>query len=471
MNQPLKLKNTLSGKIEEFSALQGKHVGMYNCGPTVYDYAHIGNMRAYIFADTLRRVLEWNGYTVNQVVNITDVGHLTSDADEGEDKIEKGASREGKSASEIIDLYTKVFLKDIRSLHIKVADEFPTHFPKATEHIKEQIALIEILEQKGFVYQTADGVYFDTSKFKDYGKLGNINIAGLESGARVEENPEKRNITDFALWKFSKPEEKRQQEWSSPWGIGFPGWHIECSAMSMKYLGETFDIHTGGIDHIPVHHNNEIAQSEAATGKPFVHYWVHSAHVTVDGKKMSKSDDNTYRLDDLVHKNIEPLAYRYFVLQGHYSTTLNFTWESAVASQTALTKLRKQVEMLGNKLGDVDEKYKEEFEKLINDDLDTPKALALVWELLKDNAVTSPDKRATILFFDRVLGLDLGFSDTTTHEQAFETLPGDVQTLITERENARHAKDWKKSDEMRETLLEKGYVVKDTAEGVKIFLA
>lgn len=470
MSNPLKLKNTLTGNLEEFSPLHDKQVGMYNCGPTVYDFAHIGNMRAYIFADILRRVLELRGYSVNQIVNITDVGHLTSDADIGEDKIEKGASREGKSAAEIINFYTEVFLKDIASLHIKVADEFPTHFPKATKHIEEQIALIQVLEQKGFVYQTSDGVYFDTSKFPNYGKLGNIDIAGLESGARVEENLEKRNITDFALWKFSKPEEKRQQEWSSPWGTGFPGWHIECSAMSMKYLGETFDIHTGGIDHIPVHHNNEIAQSEGATGKPFSNMWAHSAHITVDGKKMSKSDGNTYRLDDLAHKNIEPLAYRYFVLQGRYGTTLNFTWEAVKAAQTALSKLRKQIEILGTDSGTIDIAYREKFENFMFDDLDTPKALALIWELLKDDTVTAKNKRATILFFDTTLALNLGFSDISAKEQAFETLPGDVQALISEREEARHKKNWQKSDEIRKAILEKGYELKDTPDGAKVYL-
>lgn len=470
MTKPLKLKNTLTGNVEDFKPLHDKTVRMYNCGPTVYDYAHIGNMRAYIFADILRRTLEWNGYKVNQIVNITDVGHLTSDADQGEDKIEKGALREGKNATQIIHFYTQSFLKDIRSLHIKVADEFPMHFPKATEHIGEQIELIQTLEQKGFIYKTSDGIYFDTSKFSNYGKLGSINIEGLESGARVEENQEKKNITDFALWKFSKEGEHRQQEWESPWGKGFPGWHLECSAMSMKYLGETFDIHTGGVDHIPVHHNNEIAQSEGATGKPFVHFWVHCAFITVDGKKVSKSEGNAYRLDDLVVKNIEPLAYRYFTLQARYSTTENFTWQGIKASQTALTKLRKQVEMLGKDFGSVNEKYKEEFENFINDDLDTPKALALVWELLKDDMISPGDKRTTILSFDKILGLDVGYPDITIREQEQASLPKEIQSLVEDRENARISKDWQKSDEIRKTILEKGYVLKDTQDGVKVFL-
>lgn len=458
---PLSLHNTLTGKKEPFVPLVPGQVSMYNCGPTVYQYAHIGNLRAYIFADTLKRVLGWNNYAVKQVINITDVGHIVADADLGEDKMEKAVIAEKKTAQEIATFYTDAFLKDITTLNI---DTSRITFCKATDHIPEQIALIETLEKKGFTYNTSDSVYFDTAKFPAYGKLGNIDLAGLEEGSRVEANPEKRNKTDFALWKFSPKGEKRQQEWPSPWGVGFPGWHIECSAMSMKYLGETFDIHTGGIDHIPVHHNNEIAQSESATGKPYVHYWLHNAFLNIDGHKISKSIGNTLYIRDLVSKGISPVAYRYWLLTGHYRTMLNFTGESVLGAQTALVKLINHfIEWRQLELGTENADYVKRFENFINDDLDTAKALALTWELVKDKKVTPGDKAATLLKFDTIFGLNLSTMPIPKTEA--EDVPPEITALAEEREKARQNKDWKLADAIRAEITSRGYEVKDTEKG------
>lgn len=455
----LKLYNTLTQKKEVFTPLREGAVGMYNCGPTVYNYAHIGNLRAYVFADTLRRTLLWHGYKVTQVINITDVGHLTSDSDEGEDKIEKGAAREGKTAKEISEFFTRAFFDDIQKLNIEKAE----YFPKATEHVQVQIALIQKLEEKGFTYRTSDGIYFDTQKFPDYGKLARLDIEGLKAGARVEANEEKKNRTDFALWKFSKAGEKRQQEWDSPWGVGFPGWHLECSAMSMKYLGETFDIHTGGIDHVPVHHTNEIAQSEAANGKKFVNYWMHSGFVNVEGDKMAKSSENFVRLETLEKKEISPLSYRYWLLTAHYRKTVNFTWKAVLAAGTALSKVQEAFAALPDG-GTVDETWKRKFEEAINDDLNTPKAIAVLFDLIHDEDVSPADKKATIQKFDTVLGLGLAtFKKTETEE-----IPELVQKLADDRALARTNKEWEKSDALRDEIAGMGYSVKDTPEGQKI---
>jgi len=465
---PLYFFNTLTNKKEEFKPLRDSEVRMYNCGPTVYDVQHIGNMRPYVFADVLRRTLEYNGHKVKQVINITDVGHLTSDADEGEDKMEKAAAKEGKKAKDIAKEVMKTFLKDIEKLNISVQQIL---FPKATEHIEEQIVFIKTLEEKGYTYRTTDGVYFNTSLFKNYGKLGNIDLAGLKEGARVEENPEKKNPTDFALWKFSPPKGKRQQEWDSPWGIGFPGWHIECSAMSIKYLGKQFDIHTGGIDHIPIHHNNEIAQSEAVTGKQFVRYWLHNAFITVEGQKIAKSLGNTIYLRNIEDRGISALSYRYWLLTGHYKTPMNFTWETLAGAHTALFKLHRIfVEELGPDNGKIDTTYQQKFHHIINNDLDTPKAVALMWNLVKDDEVSQKNKRATLLDFDRVLGL--GLSDTNKRilnllagkekRLSLSDVPQKVQTLVAEREEARNADDWRKADELREKIKTLGYTIEDT---------
>lgn len=451
----MKFYNTLTRKKEGFSPLESGVVSVYNCGPTVYDYAHIGNLRSYVFADILRRVLERNEYKVKQVVNITDVGHLTSDEDDGADKLEKSARETGKTAQEVADLYTRAFMGDLEALGVNTEG---ITFPKATDHITEQIDLIKILEEKGFTYKTSDGVYFDTSKLSDYGKLAQLDIEGLKAGARVEATNEKKNITDFALWKFSRSEEKRQQEWQSPWGVGFPGWHLECSAMSMKYLGDTFDIHTGGIDHVPVHHTNEIAQSESATGEKFVNYWLHNEFINVNGEKMSKSLGNIITLKDIEGKGFSPLAYRYWLLTAHYKTLANFTWEALEGAQTALDKLNNHILGLEDSIGKIDGVYSSKFSEHLNDDLNTPKAIALLWELVKDDGVSDQDKKATILDFDKVLGL--GFKELKP-----DVIPEDILDLAKKREEARSSKDWAKSDEIRDEINSKGFEILDTEEG------
>jgi len=435
---------------------------MYNCGPTVYNYAHIGNLRSYVFADTLRRMFEWNGYEVKQVINITDVGHLTFDGAGNEDKMEKGAEREGKTAKEISIQYTKSFFDDLDALNIS-RDHI--QFPRATEYIAEQIEMVQTLEKNGYTYKTSDGIYFDTSKFPEYGKLGNIDLKGLEEGARVMINTEKKNPTDFVLWKFSPTDHKREMEWESPWGVGFPGWHIECSAMSKSLLGATFDIHTGGIDHIPVHHNNEIAQSVCANHTPFVHYWMHNAFLTINSGKMSKSDDNFIRLQTLVEKNIDPLAYRYLLLTARYSSPLQFSFEALEGAQNALRKLKAKINETNESEKTENEtvliENKNTFTEYINDDLDTPKALALVWEILKDDRLSSADKRKQILDFDKVLGLNLDSNEDVE-------IPENVRELISERDKARENKDFATSDALRKEIESFGFEVKDTPEGTKI---
>jgi len=455
----LKFYNTLTRHKEEFAPLKKGLVSMYHCGPTVYDYAHIGNLRSYVFADTLRRTLEYDNLKVKQVINITDVGHLTSDEDEGEDKVEQAAREKKKTVKEIIEHYTSSFLDDLKRLNVKTSG---TLFPRASKHIAEQIELIKALEEKGFTYKTSDGVYFDTSKFKTYGQLGKLDLTHLK--ARVAENPEKRNPVDFALWKFSKPEDKRQQEWPSPWGVGFPGWHIECSAMSMKYLGETFDIHTGGIDHISVHHTNEIAQSESATGKLFVRLWLHSEFVTVSGQKMAKSEGNLITLNDIIKKGFNPLAYRYWLLTAHYRTPVNFTWEALEGAQTALDKLYEHYRGLEEAKGAVAGEYQQQFKKFVNDDLDTPQAIALLWQFVKDENINLASKKATILDFDRVLGLNFeGIKK--------EPISREILQLVEEREQARKNEDWTKADKLRKEIKKLGYKIEDTPKGPKITIS
>lgn len=482
------LHNTLTGKKELFAPMKPGEVSMYHCGPTVYNYLHIGNLRAYVLADTLRRMFEVNGYKVNQVINITDVGHLTANNDEGlgddgEDKVEKMARSSGKTATEIADYYTNVFFEDIKALNVKIDG---TIFPKASEHIAEQLEMIKILETSGFTYKTSDGIYFDTSKYSEYGKLGNINLAGLEEGARIVANDEKRNPTDFALWKFSKPEEKRFQEWESPWGVGFPGWHIECSAMSAKYLGNTFDIHTGGIDHIPVHHNNEIAQSESVhSGAPLAHYWLHNAFVNSDGK-MSKSKGEFTRLKTLVEKGIKPVEYRYWLLQAQYSSQLQYTEEAVTAAANGYRNL---ISLIGNLLqgsqnetADVDlgamnnplanrdstneaNKNTDAILAHINDDLNTPKCIAELWNLIKDARIADVEKISSIGKIDQVLGLDLiKNADAIVNID----IPTEVSTLIEKRKKAREEKSWKLSDELRDKVRILGFEILDSEGGQTI---
>ena len=463
--------NTLTGRKEPFRPLKAGRVGMYHCGPTVYGYTHIGHARPYVFADLLKRMFRYHGFTLTQVINITDVGHLTGDEDQGEDKIEEGAKREGKTAAEVITFYTDDFLENLRKLNI---DTEGTIFPRATEHILEQVALIRTLEEKGYTYLTADGIYFDTVLFKSYGALGNINLVGLEEGKRVPINPEKKHPTDFALWKFSKPEDKRQQEWESPWGKGFPDWHIECSAMSSKYLGHHFDIHTGGVDHIPVHHNNEIAQSEAAFGPVFAKYWLHVAHLMIDGKKISKSLGNTILLKHIEERNIPPLAYRYWLLTSHYKTQVNFTWQALEAAHRAFFKLQRVfVEELGVKKGAVSPRYQKSFITAINDDINTSQAVALLWDLLKDDSVSKADKKATLLDFDRILGLDLAESQNFMEESRKQTVsieqaPQEIRTLVEEREKARASKDFAKADTLRDKINSAGFTLEDSPAGARL---
>ncbi len=498
---PLKLYNTLTRKKEIFRPINPPKVGLYTCGPTVYLYAHIGNFRTYIFEDILRRVLEYNNYKVEHVMNITDVGHLFGDRDEGEDKVEAQARKEKKSAKELAEFYTKAFRDDMQKLNLLE----PTLWCKATEHISEMIALIVKLEEKGFAYQTSDGVYFDTAKFPDYGELAHLDIEGLKEGARVEVNPEKKNPTDFALWKFSPADQKRQMEWDSPWGVGFPGWHLECSAMSMKYLGETFDIHTGGIDHIPVHHTNEIAQSEAATGKKFVQCWLHGAFLELREGKMGKSEGNVMTISELEEEGFAPTAFRYLCLTAHYRSPLKFTREGLQAAQTALNRLRDVIanfpadvvanfssrseergllcpephvvlgksastkERAGStkEMVDVLAHFSARFGAAINNDLNMPQALALVWELVKSDQPASA-KHATLLKWDKVLGLNLDKPFVPVKEVPHDKLPQGVLKLVERREELRREGNFEGADEIRQQTEKMGFVIQDTPEGPKV---
>ncbi len=459
---PIFFTNTLTKSREEFKPLAAGRAGIYTCGLTVYDRGHIGNFRSFIFADVLRRVLEANGYEVNHVINITDVGHLVSDADEGEDKMEKGSKRAGKTAWEVAEEYTKLYLADSERLNLLE----PTHRPKATDHIAEQIEMIQALEKNGHTYKITDGIYFDTSTLADYGRLSGQKLEDKEGGVRVEIG-EKRNASDFALWKFSAEGENRQMEWPSPWGVGFPGWHIECSAMSEKYLGVPFDIHTGGIDHIAVHHENELAQTEGAQGQLEANYWLHNEFLMVDGGKMSKSLGNGYTIADIAEKGFSPMAFRYFVLGAHYKTPQNFTWEAMQASQNALDNLIDAVRELPNPetsakgFGDA-KPIHQKFLELVNNDLDTPNALAYLFEVLKGESEPAV-KAATLKFFDSVLGLGLD-----RYIGIPLVVPAEVQALVDERAEARKTKNWKESDRLRDVIAGLGFVVEDGKEGQKI---
>jgi len=451
-------------KKEVFKPINPEEVKLYACGPTVYSYAHIGHFRAYVFVDTLVRMLKYNELKVIHVMNITDVGHLTDDASQGEDKIEKAAKKEGKTAWEIAEFYTKDFFDAMKKLNVQK----PEIVCKATNHIQDMINLVKKIEENGYTYRTSDGIYFDTSKLSDYGKLAGLNIEGLKEGARIEKNPEKKNPTDFALWKFAKEGEKRQMEWASPWySHSFPGWHIECTAMSMKYLGEVYDIHTGGVDHISVHHTNEIAQAEAATGKEFVNYWLHNEFVNINGEKMSKSKGNIYNMNDIESKGFDPLAVRYLFLTAHYRSKINFTWESLKAAQNTLETLREHMKLLQeedkkeSKLEKIQE-YKTKFLEFINDDLTISEALSLMWQLIRDEEkINNQDKYNLILEFDKVFGLGVGEIKT-------EEIPEEIQKLVEEREESRKNKDYQKADEIRNKIKEIGYKLQDTKNGIKV---
>lgn len=466
---------------------------MYSCGPTVYDYQHIGHMRRYVGDDIFLRVLKLNGFTVNRVMNITDVGHLVSDSDEGEDKMEKGARKFGMSVWDIAKMFEKQFIESCERLLI----EAPTKLMHATDYIKEQIGLIKVLEKKGFTYKISDGIYFDTSKFHEYTKLSRQKEDELKAGARVEMTEGKKHATDFALWKFSYPDgmsyeemlkqvqhdeshsKKRQMEWESLWGVGFPGWHIECSAMSLEGLfhafkdgklvennGRTIDVHSGGIDHIAIHHTNEIAQAEAATGKQFVNYWMHHNFLQVNGEKMSKSLGNFYTVQDVIDKGYDPMALRYLYLQTHYRQEMNFTWESLEAAEKGLQRLRGEVTKLSVGIATSSATPRNDEEKkffaAVNDDMNMAKALAVVWELMKSD-LPDEEKAASVVFMDNVLGLEL-------FKQESLTIPDDVAELVEKRETARKEKNYKASDELRDAIKSLGFEVKDTPKGPEVTL-
>ncbi len=451
------LFDTYTREVREFQSLEPGKVGLYTCGPTVYNFAHIGNLRTYIFEDLLHRMLLFNGYEVKHVMNITDVGHLVSDADTGEDKMEKGSRRTGKTAWEIAEFYTAEFRKDLARLNILE----PTIWCRATDHITEQIDFIRCIEEKGYTYRTSDGIYFDTEKLPSYGYLGRLDIEGLQAGARIDMG-EKHNPTDFALWKFSPPDEQRQMEWQSPWGTGFPGWHIECSAMSAKYLGPYFDIHCGGEDHITVHHTNEIAQTEACYGTRLANFWLHGYFLQVDeSARMSKSSGDFLRVETLVEKGYDPLAYRLFCLSASYRQKLNFSWEGLDAAAKSLDRLRAISYELGEP-GAVDEGYVERFTEMINDDLNLPRAVALTWELVRAD-LPAAVRKATLLKFDQVLGLRLA-----EWQPKVEEAPAEVLDLLAQRQQARAEKRWKDADALRDEITARGWELMDTPEGPKL---
>lgn len=478
------LYNTLTRRKEEFRPALAGLVRMYSCGPTVYLFASIGNFKTYVFSDVLRRTLEYSGLAVKQVMNITDVGHLVSDADEGEDKVVSEAARQQKTPWEIAEFYTKAFFRDADRLNILR----PSIVSKATEHIPHMIRMVEEIVENGYGYETEDGIYFDISKFPEYGRLSGINLEKQMAGARVEINTGKRNAADFLLWR--KAPKEHIMQWESPWGMGYPGWHIECSAMSREYLGDQFDIHTGGIDHIPIHHENEIAQSQACTGQIPARFWMHGEFLQVDGGKMSKSLNNVYTLDDLADKGYEPLAFRYFCLGAHYRTKLNFTWDALAGAQAGLRGLRAQLQRavaaqvpvsdgadaqqrkdgMGEPVPDGAaeraERLRVAFKDAINDDLNTPKALAVVWEAAKSDL--GPCLGDLVTDFDRVLAVDLLTGQAKDERVDESELPAEVTALLNERAEARKAKDWAKSDSLRDKLREMGYAVKDVKDGYQV---
>ena len=459
----LTLYNALIKTREKFVPFKDKTVGMYACGPTVYNYMHIGNLRSFLFEDILKRTLLFNGFKVKHIMNITDVGHLTSDADVGEDKMLKGARRENKTVWQIADFYTKAFQNDVKKMNLLP----PTKLCKATDHIKEQIEIIKVLEKKGYTYFKGGNVYFDTSKVSDYGKLAQLDL-DADAQARVERDSNKKNPHDFVLWFTKSKFQEQEMKWPSPWGKeGYPGWHIECSAMATKYLGKQFDIHCGGIDHIPVHHTNEIAQSEAANGKkPWVKYWLHNEFLVLSGEKMAKSGDNFITLSMLIEKGFSALDYRYFCLGTHYRKPLMFSYEAVEGAKAARKRLNDkflELKKTGTASLSKQKKYLEAFTADIIDDLNTPKALAALWEVLKDETLTDKDKRSLLLKFDKIFGLDL----SKLKKEKIE-IPAEIKKLAEQRLQARNNKDWKKADELRDGIKGLGYVVGDTKEGYEL---
>ncbi|MBP5662387.1 MAG: cysteine--tRNA ligase [Clostridia bacterium] len=455
----MQIYNTLSGKKEELKTIRPGEVRMYSCGPTVYSFAHIGNLRTYVFMDLLRRALKTDGYRLLGVMNITDVGHLTSDADAGEDKMEKAARQQKKTPLEIAAYYTNVFKEDVAALNISL----PEIVPKATEHIPEMIAFVQGLMEKGYAYETDDGIYFDIARYGRYGVLSKLDLEEQIAGARVEVNDQKRHPADFALWK--KAPKEHLQQWESPWGMGYPGWHIECSAMGRKYLGDTFDIHTGGVDHIPVHHENEIAQSTALLGHPAVNYWMHGEFMMVDNGKMSKSLGNTYTVADLRKENILPLSFRYFCLNAHYRNKINFTWDAIRAAQKAYIRLLEAVAANKNAPSDPSaepmcEESLNAFFDAVNDDLNVPKALGYLWNLLRAGK-TAKEIYDTALKMDAILGLDLDKG----YQAPEEDIPQELLDKLARRTQARREKNWALSDRLRDEINAAGYAIADSPQG------
>jgi cysteinyl-tRNA synthetase len=473
------LYNTATRSKEEFVPRNASEVGIYCCGPTVYNYAHIGNLRTYIFEDVLKRVLTSLGYSVRHIVNITDVGHLTSDADSGEDKMEAGARRDGRTVWDIASFFTERFMANIKDLNILDADLWP----KATDHIPEMIAMVQNLELKGFTYRTSDGIYFDTAKFPAYCSFAQLDPGSLQAGSRVDMG-EKRSVTDFALWKFSPTDSKRQMEWESPWGIGFPGWHIECSAMSLKYLNQPIDIHCGGMDHVRVHHTNEIAQVEASTGKPFAQFWAHGEFLTLSDSKMAKSGGNFITLDTVKEQGIDPLAYRLFCFSAHYRSPLTFSWEGLRGAAQGLKRLR----LLATEIhvdsvvkpANVTVVHLNNFKKAISDDLNMPQALAAVWDLAQDRDVLPVERKFCLEYMDKILGLDLFRTEETSNVDIKivqgitvkiespgndDALNQKVAELAARRSIARSSRNWGEADAIRNELASLGFDIRDLKDG------
>lgn len=463
------LYNTATRKKEEFIPIKKGKVTMYSCGPTVYDHAHIGNLRAYLLPDLLTRLFLYNGYRVNSTINFTDFGHLTDDADAGEDKMVKGMKREGYEITlDNMRVFAEPYIESFKDDNLLFGNRPPTQFSRASDYVKQQIALIRTLEEKGYAYRTSDGLYFDISKFPTYGQLGNVDIDKMRAGARVEINEEKHHSADFSLWKLS------ELGWDSRWGKGFPGWHIECTAMAFATLGKQIDVHTGGEDLQYTHHNGEIAQAEAVTGKTYVGYWLHNAHITIDSMKIAKSLGNGLRLKHLADRGFSPTVYRYWLLQSHYRSGANFTWEAMTASKNALTRLYRLVyeELVGLRPGVVNEDYERRFLQALSDDLDTPRAISILWELAKDTSVEPKEKLATIHAFDSLLAIGLSKTpDEGRHALGVvevEDVPEVVRELSLRRESAREAKDFALSDQLREEIRNNGYEVKDTQDGPQL---
>lgn len=466
---PIKLKNSASSKLEDFKPIKSNQVTIYACGPTVYDHIHIGNLRAYLLPDLLHRLFLYCGYSVKLTINFTDFGHLSDDGDSGEDKIMKGMQKEGYPITlDAMREFATPYIESFKSDNIAFGNLPATNYTRASDYVREQIKLVETLEQKGYAYETSDGVYFDISKYPKYGQLGNVDIAKLKAGARVEVNAEKRHPADFALWK------KSELGWKSRFGTGFPGWHIECTAMAFATLGKHIDIHTGGEDLQYTHHNAEIAQAECITNKPFVNYWLHNAHISIGGEKLAKSAGNGLRLGELVAHGFNPLDYRYWLLQSHYRSRANFTIEALKAAKQGLLRLRRFVylELDNVKPTKINERYENQILKAMCDDLDTPKAISLIWDLVKDESVPAGEKLATIHAVDSLLSIGLSLTPEQGKAELgyveSEEIPKEILDLMTKRELARKDKDWDEADRIRKDLENQGYIIEDTTNGPQV---